>query len=79
MRRCFTVNAHIEIRDEDGHIMHEGDIVGGDIWNDGGVYKTYLKCLKYAKDELLVADSEHNICPLVCKICPICKRTEKGN
>lgn len=75
-RRCFTVDGHLEIRDEDGHVLHQEAIARRDVWDDGGVYKTYLKCLQEAKSELLTASKEHEIRFCVCRICPTCKRTD---
>ena len=72
-RRCFTVKGSLEIKDEDGHVIHQ-EWANGDIWDDGGIYKTYLKCLKYGEG-LLTPKKEHKLRALVCRICPACKRT----
>lgn len=74
--RCFTVDGKLEIRDENGNIIHQEFIIRHDVWDDGGIYKTYLKCLKFAKNNLLAPAKEYGIRALVCRICSVCKHTE---
>lgn len=66
-QRVFKVDAKLEIRDEKGNIMHQRFLVREDVWGRAGVYKTYLKCLRIAKDELLKPRTERLIRRAVCK------------